>query len=70
MSVPRFEPRRLLILSNSTLARPEASPVKKAVKRIKSLFRKPAEERYLDALTRKLAAGAPHSTLGANIRDV
>jgi len=43
--------------------------VKKAVKRIKSLFRKPAEERYLDALTRKLASGAPHSTLGANIRD-
>jgi hypothetical protein len=43
--------------------------VKKSVARIKSLFCKPAEERYLEALTRKLAAGAAHSTLGVNIRD-
>jgi hypothetical protein len=65
----RFEPWRLLTLKNSTLARPEASPVQKAFNRIKALFRKPAEERYLDFMTRKLAAGAEHSTLGAKIRD-
>jgi hypothetical protein len=65
----RPEPWRLLVLKNSTLARPETSPVQKAFKRFKSLFRKPAEQRYLASLTKKLASGAAHSTLGAKIRD-
>ncbi|GAB2177825.1 hypothetical protein DLREEDagr8_33830 [Dongia sp. agr-C8] len=59
----------MLILKNSTLARPEPSPVQKAFKRFKALFRKPAEERYLRFMEKKLAAGAEHSTLGAKIRD-
>jgi hypothetical protein len=56
-------------LKNSTLARPETSPVQKALTRIRSLFRKSAEERYLEAITAKIASGAKHSTLGENIRD-
>jgi SAM-dependent methyltransferase len=43
--------------------------LQKVIRRIKSLIRKPAEQRYLDFMVKKLAAGAEHSTLGANIRD-
>lgn len=39
------------------------------MKRLRGLFAKSAEERYLAALTHKLASGAPHSTLGPKIRD-
>ena len=56
-------------MSNSTSVRSEASSLQKALQRIRSLFRKPAEQRYLAFMARKLAAGAEHSTLGANIRD-
>jgi hypothetical protein len=51
------------------LTRPEASPVQKALQRLKALINKPAEERYLRFMEKKLAAGAEHSTLGAKIRD-
>lgn len=43
--------------------------MQKALTRIRNLFRKPAEERYLAHMTRKLASGAEHSTLGDKIRD-
>lgn len=43
--------------------------MQKTFKRIKALFRKPAEERYLAFMEKKLASGAEHSTLGAKIRD-
>ena len=36
---------------------------------MRALFRKPAEQRYLAAMKRKLASGAEHSTLGEKIRD-
>ena len=43
--------------------------MQKALQRLQNLFRKPAEERYLAAMQRKLASGAEHSTLGPVIRD-
>jgi cyclopropane fatty-acyl-phospholipid synthase-like methyltransferase len=65
----RLESRRWLILKNLTLTRPEASPLQKTFQRIKALFRKPAEERYLAFMQKKIAEGVEHSTLGAKIRD-
>jgi cyclopropane fatty-acyl-phospholipid synthase-like methyltransferase len=60
----------LKTLKNSTLAGPPApSPLQKALGRLQALFRKPAEERYLAGMAKKLAAGAKHSTLGPRIRD-
>jgi hypothetical protein len=56
-------------LKNSTLALPASSPVQKAFNRLRELFRKPAEQRYLAAMEKKLAEGAKHSTLGPAIRD-
>jgi cyclopropane fatty-acyl-phospholipid synthase-like methyltransferase len=58
-----------LIVKSSTLARPAPSPLQKAIQRLRALFRKPAEQRYLAAMKRKLASGAAHSTLGDKIRD-
>jgi hypothetical protein len=59
----------LLIVKLTTLTPPKTSPLQRAFGLIRSLFRKPAEERYLRYMTRKLASGAPHSTLGSTIRD-
>jgi hypothetical protein len=56
-------------VKNSTLTRPQASPFQKAFQRFKALFRKPAEERYVDFMRKKLASGQGHSTLGPVIRD-
>jgi hypothetical protein len=58
-----------LRLKNFPLARPEPSPLQKAFQRVRALFRKPAEERYLRYMEKKLASGAKHSTLGTEIRD-
>jgi cyclopropane fatty-acyl-phospholipid synthase-like methyltransferase len=43
--------------------------MQKIFKRLRTLFRKPAEQRYLAVMTKRLAAGAEHSTLGPVIRD-
>jgi hypothetical protein len=43
--------------------------LQKAFQRVRALFRKPAEERYLRYMEKKLASGAKHSTLGTEIRD-
>jgi cyclopropane fatty-acyl-phospholipid synthase-like methyltransferase len=43
--------------------------MQKVFKRLRTLFRKPAEQRYLAFMTKRLAAGAEHSTLGPVIRD-
>lgn len=56
-------------MKSSTLARPASASLQKVLQRLRALFRKPAEERYLDFMKRKLAAGAVHSTLGPVIRD-
>jgi cyclopropane fatty-acyl-phospholipid synthase-like methyltransferase len=59
----------LNIVKNSTLARPAPSSLQKALERLRSLFRKPAEERYLAFMKKKLATREGHSTLGPVIRD-
>jgi hypothetical protein len=43
--------------------------LQKAFERVRALFRKPAEQRYLRYMEKKLGSGAKHSTLGAAIRD-
>ena len=43
--------------------------MKTAFHSVRQLFRKPAEERYLRFMEKKLGGGAKHSTLGTNIRD-
>jgi hypothetical protein len=57
-------------LKSSIVARPASFSIRKAIKRLRArLSGKPTEERYLAFMTRKLAAGAEHSTLGPVIRD-
>ena len=65
----RSEPRRLNNLKSQTLAQPASSSLQKAFNRVRDLFRKPGEKRYLAAMKKKLAAGEGHSTLGPLIRD-
>jgi hypothetical protein len=43
--------------------------LRKAVARLRGLFRKTPEQRYVDAILRKIDQGRGHSTLGPNIRD-
>jgi hypothetical protein len=43
--------------------------MKKAIKRFRNVFRKSAEERYVDAVLKKIGDGKRHSTLGPEIRD-
>jgi len=45
------------------------SPLRKAVARLRGLFRKSPEQRYVDAILKKIDQGRGHSTLGPNIRD-
>lgn len=45
------------------------SPFRKAVSKLRGLFRKTPEQRYVDAMLKKIARGAKHSTLGPQIRD-
>jgi len=56
-------------VKNAISARPEPSPLQKVFQCVRALFRKPAEERYLRYMKKKLASGAKHSTLGTEIRD-
>jgi hypothetical protein len=56
-------------VKNASLARPQPSPLRQAFQRVRQLFRKPAEERYLRFMEKKLGGGARHSTLGTAIRD-
>ena len=55
--------------TNSTGARPALTPLQKAFQRVRQIFRKSAEARYLRHMERKLGGGARHSTLGTAIRD-
>lgn len=45
------------------------SPLRKAVQKVRGLFRKSPEQAYVDAILRKIERGGGHSTLGPNIRD-
>lgn len=57
-------------MKSSTLAQPATSPISRVLKRLRAcLLPKPAEERYLALMTKRLAAGQEHSTLGPVIRD-
>lgn len=51
------------------MARPAPSPLRSVITRLRGLFRKSAEERYIAFMQRKLAAGVEHSTIGPVIRD-
>jgi hypothetical protein len=70
MSVPGSN-LELKIVKNASVARRASTPIRKAVKRLRAMLfgRPPAEVRYLNLMTKRLADRAPHSTLGPVIRD-
>jgi hypothetical protein len=48
---------------------PAPSPLRRAVTKLRRLFRKSPEQQYVDNMLKKIARGAKHSTLGPQIRD-
>ena len=56
-------------MSDSSLVLPAPSSLRKTAPRLKRLFRKPKEQRYVESVLRKLAQGQTHSTLGNNLHD-